>query len=53
MGWVVVIGPVQYLVTLLCGTPARMAIASDRKFVVSRSEEPTVWRAMPVELPTP
>lgn len=53
IGWVVVIAPVQYLVTLLCGAPARLAIASDRKFVVSRSKEITVWRAMPVDLPTP
>lgn len=53
IGWVVVIAPLQYLVTLLCGAPARLAIASDRKFVVSRSEEIIVWRAMPVDRPTP
>ncbi len=53
IGWVIVIAPVQYLVTLLCGAPARLAIASDRKFVVTRSKEMTVWSAMPVDDPTP
>ena len=53
IGWVVAIAPVQYLVTLLCGAPARMAIASDRKFVVSRSEETTLFRVMSVDLRTP
>ena len=53
IGWVLVVAPVQYLVMLVCGAPARLAVVSDRKLVVSRSDEAHVWRARPVELPTP
>jgi hypothetical protein len=49
--WVIVVAPVQYLVTLLAGAPARLAFASDRKLVVSRSDEMTVWRTLPVAGP--
>ena len=52
-GWVVVVAPVQYLVTLVSGSPARLALASDRKLVVARAKDTTVWRAVAAESPTP
>jgi len=51
--WLLVVAPLQYLVTLLSGAPARMAIASDQKLVVSRSQDVIEWRTLPVERPTP
>ena len=50
VGWLVVVAPIQYFVTLVAGSPSRTAIASGQRTWVERREETTVIRSGPQEL---